>query len=230
MNPAISELTAKSVSDLDEIYEFVAYSNLAFKLCGDAVTSGMKLTAVLPPLNRTIDQTVLKEKLDSYGKTYLVELGFQLSVSAFETWLFDLLRVLLSDPRRLNKKRKIDVADIVSAKSLTDLTRTIIDAELNEIRYRKPADWFEHLSTFVNIGAPSVHDIEKLSEIKASRDILVHNNGIANQIYLQKSGTLARVTDGERISIGPDYWNASWNHLRDMTETVGNLTASRASV
>ena len=227
MNPLISELTTKSIQELDDIYGFVAYSNLSYKLYGDAVTNGLKITADLPHVNQTIDQNVLRDKLDHFGNKYLSELGFQLSISVFEVWLFDLLRILLADPNRLNKKRKIDVADIISAKNLEDLLGTIIDAELNEIRYKKPREWFDYLWSFVAIGAPSANDIEKLSEIKASRDILSHNKGIANQIYLHKAGRLARVKNGEPIKISHDYWNDSWKHLRNMVETVGNLVANR---
>ncbi len=227
MNLLISELTTKSIQELDDIYGFVAYSNLSYKLYGDTVTNGFKMTANLPQINQTIDQNMLRDKLDYFGKKYLAELGFQLSISIFEVWLFDLLRILLDDPNRLNKKRKIDVADVIAAKRLEDLLRSIIDAELNEIRYKRLGEWFDYLWSFVTIGAPSMNDIEKLSEIKASRDILAHNNGIANHIYLHKAGHLARVKDGEPIKISFDYWNDSWKHLRTMVETVGNLVANR---
>lgn len=229
MNSSISALTKKSVEELDDIYGFVAYNNLVYKLYRDSVANGFKITAELPHVNQSVDQNALRDKLDHYSKTYLRELGFQLSASVFEVWLFDVLRILLINPNRLNKKRKVDVADVISARSLEDLTRTVIDAELNEIRYRKPAEWFEYLASFANIGAPSAHDIERVSEIKASRDILAHNNGIANQIYLHKSGPLARVKEGEPIQISTEYFNDSWKHLRKVVETVGNLVADRVS-
>ena len=229
MNSSISALTKKSVEELDDIYGFVAYNNLVYKLYGDSVVNGFTITAELPHLNQSIDQNALRDKLDHYSKTYLRELGFQLSASVFEVWLFDVLRILLINPNRLNKKRKVDVADVISAKSIEDLKRSVIDAELNEIRYKNPAEWFEYLGSFANIGAPSAHDIETVSEIKASRDILTHNNGIANQTYLHKSGSLARVKEGEPIQISTEYFNDSWKHLRKVVETVGNQVADKVS-
>ena len=227
MKSTITALTAASLKELDDIYGFFAYTNLSYKMFSDAVSSGFKTTAIITNRNLRVDQNDLKVKFDGFSKSYLGEVAFQLSVSAFEVWLFDLLRILLSDVHRLNKKRKIDVADVIAAKSLGDLLTTIVDFELNEIRYKKPAEWFEYLWSFVGVASPSAIDIAKLCEIKASRDILAHNNGLANSTYISKSGALARVRDGDPIDVSPAYWVNSWQHLREIVETVGSLVASR---
>jgi hypothetical protein len=226
----IKSITQIALGKLDDVYEFTSFSSLSYHLYGQSVDSGFKITAILPHTNKTIDQLQLREHLDRYKSNYLTEIGFQMVVSAFEAWLFDVLRVLLSNPDRLNKRKKIDVSDVLSAASLDDLRRTIVDAELNEIRYKKVQEWFDFLGLFVNLGAPSAHDIQRIAEIKATRDIVVHNSGVANQIYVSKSGALARVAAGQPIALSPEYYNESWKHLRQVVETTGELLHAKVAV
>lgn len=46
----------------------------------------------------------------------------------------------------------------------------------------------------------------KWVEIKASRDLIVHNKSIINKVYLDKSGTLARGKEGKEIVVDEDYY------------------------
>ena len=48
-------------------------------------------------------------------------------------------------------------------------------------------------------------DISRIAEIKALRDILAHNAGIVNQIYLQKAGSLARAGLAARLPLSRPY-------------------------
>ena len=65
---------------------------------------------------------------------------------------------------------------------------------------------------------------EPTANIKATRDILVHNRGMANAIYVSKSGGSARYTYGERLEIPGPYFLASWKLLakviRDLTDAI----------
>jgi len=51
------------------------------------------------------------------------------------------------------------------------------------------------LYKIVSIPHVSKDELEQIAEAKASRDILVHNAGIINQIYIQKSGNASRFTN-----------------------------------
>ena len=42
-------------------------------------------------------------------------------------------------------------------------------------------------------------------EIKASRDVLAHNNGIVNAIYVAKAGSRARHQEGEQLTMSEQY-------------------------
>ncbi len=165
--------------------------------------------------------------LTRYEADFLPKLSFQHSVSIFESWLFDILRYLLADNNRLNKKRKMDIGEIISSSSMDDVLSKIIESELNEIRYKKPIDWFSYLNSFVNISLPTTEEVEKISEIKASRDILVHNEGICNSIYLEKVGKLARAHDGKKLCFDHNYTFKSWSVLNGAISIVGKAVSEK---
>jgi hypothetical protein len=53
-------------------------------------------------------------------------------------------------------------------------------------------------------------DVDRIAEAKAARDIYVHNAGVANITYIEKSGTFARAAVGERVDLGGQYTGDTW--------------------
>jgi len=216
---------------LGRIYDlFPIMSNiLSYQLFIESVKKGSKYTAT-GLLNKTFNQDYIKQKIESYEKEYLIKLVFQHCVSIFEFWFYDILKIILKDnENRINQKRKIDVSTILSAHSIEDLKNIIVETELNELTYKKLTEWIDYLAKFVNFDAPPEDEILKLIEIKASRDILVHNNGIINSIYIEKSGSLARGKDGEIIPVTPEYLNESLAIIKNIISNISNQLANKFS-
>ena len=72
----------------------------------------------------------------------------------------------------------------------------------------------------MKLGCPTPEEIERLAEAKASRDVLSHNRGVANRVYGQKAGRLARFEDGQRIEIDGPYFRAAWELLLKIADDV----------
>jgi len=72
------------------------------------------------------------------------------------------------------------------------------------------------------VGLPEVNaqTLEKIAEAKAARDILVHNAGIINQIYISKSGGAARFTNGQKIDVSGDYTRDVWQLFVELLLTI----------
>ena len=230
MRLQIKEITDLYISKMEEIFEFRAVTQRAYIHFNSSVDHELKLNAKLIETGKIINQDQMKNKIINYESDFLPKFSFQHAVSIFEAWYFDVLRYLLTDNNRLNKKRKIEVGEIVSCGSLEELKNKIIEAELNEIRYRKPAEWFKYLGSFVNISAPVSEQIDKICEIKASRDILVHNEGICNQIYLSKAREMARTENNKKLCFDHTYVFESWKVLRETIETVGYEVSKKIDV
>ena len=70
--------------------------------------------------------------------------------------------------------------------------------------------------------------IETLAEIKASRDIVVHNKGIVNVVYLWKAGqTSADSKKGGRPEISEQYHRESWETIKQVISEVAEAAANK---
>ena len=115
--------------------------------------------------------------------------------------MFGLLRHwVLVHPQSIGKKQ-LPVSIIFEAADLDTVKRAAIDRELNELSYKKLKDWFVYLESLVKLGCPSEDEIKRLAEIKATRDVFIHNSGVANAIYEEKAGEKKRFRAGEKMDV-----------------------------
>jgi hypothetical protein len=64
-------------------------------------------------------------------------------------------------------------------------------------------------------------------EIKATRDLLVHNKGKVNEIYIQKVGVLARGTDTKQnIPISESYYLQSFSILKKIVRDTYEIASA----
>jgi hypothetical protein len=97
----------------------------------------------------------------------------------------------------------------------------MIERELNELKYQQIDKWFSYLVNLVNKTSPDAHTLGQLAEAKATRDLLVHNNGVVNKIYMRKAGINARAKIGERIPLSGTYLADVW---RIIIATVNRIS------
>lgn len=127
-------------------------------------------------------------------------------VSIYETFFFSFLALLLRhNPRALPQKRQVLVEQIVEAGNFDSLLEKLIEAELNELKYKSVPDWFVFLRKIVNVDAVSEQDIDRLAEIKATRDIHLHNAGVVNDTYTRKARSQARAQCGQKLAVSLPY-------------------------
>ena len=103
----------------------------------------------------------------------------------------------------------------------------VINRELNDILYDRPAGWFKYLEEKAKLGCPTPDEIERIAEVKASRDILVHNRSVANAAYIDKAGRLARCKDGQTLDIPEQYHRESWELLRKVVADLCNAAIAK---
>ncbi len=168
---------------------------------------------------------------------YLAEAVFQHYVSLFEDYTFGLIGIWLmaypkgivglddddGDDRPKRSDRTVPLSFIVDSPDRDSILRAVVDRELDRLKYRRVAAWFDYLEKRAHLGTPSAGQIERLTEMKASRDILVHNRGIVNSTYLSKAGTRARHAEGDRLEITGPYLRECWELI---AEIVGETSES----
>jgi hypothetical protein len=147
----------------------------------------------------------------------------QFSGSTIETFFFDLLRLwLMAYPQSLGGKELL-FKNVLDAPDKGAVTLYVVNRELNEIAYERPREWFAYLEARAKLGCPTAGEVERIGEVKASRDILAHNRGIANKLYESKAGQAARYKDGDKIEIPEHYHRETWELIR---KVIADLSAA----
>jgi hypothetical protein len=78
------------------------------------------------------------------------------------------------------------------------------------------------------LGCPSEDEIVRLAEVKASRDVLVHNQGVVNSIYRDRAGGLARFPAGQSLEISEPYLNDAFLLVRKILTDLSRAASEKA--
>lgn len=202
------ELTARGVSEAEKV-EY----DLKFPI---GVNSD---GTVLPSTPRKMSkQDVLKRYHDLLYQDLPVAGLYQI-VSLTEVWLTEILRaILVAFPKKMGDKRQVSVAAVLQAKSLQSVQIAATDALLHELTYKSPADFAEAAAKILDFNLDELQTYRRYVEIKATRDIWVHNMGVANETYLRKAASHARVKDGHYLPVNMGYLLQSFEYVLVLVE------------
>ncbi len=224
----LQELADRTLSALDASHDYYTYTKRVWRLLQQISKEGRKFSFRSLTTGTVVDQQTLLGRAQLYVTDYLMSFTFQHFVSLFEEFVFDLLRHwLVAHPGGLSKKL-VEFGAVLKSPDKATIILTVVDKELNELKYERVAEWFAYLERSTKLVRPRADEVEKLAEIKASRDILVHNKGIANATYIAKAGNLARCKDGERLPISEQYHRESWEMIKRVVGDVSDAAIKKA--
>jgi hypothetical protein len=174
------------------------------------------------PIGYKADRTAM-QGTRTYGKDQLLSkyqyLAFnQLCINSIvqlvtlvETMLGDVVRaVVLRYPQKLGGKRSRSVQTVLESTSLEEVHLRATDALLNELAYKSPAEFADAIEPLLSIQLLECPAFHKYIEVKATRDIFIHNRGIANDVYARKAGSHARVKPGMQLPAEINYFLESY--------------------
>jgi hypothetical protein len=139
----------------------------------------------------------------------LLEMGFIYLVALFDAYLLDVFcAVLTNRPETLkSSKKQLSYDRIIDLQASNALIPYLAQREMNEVGYKSIAEQAEYYESRFNIKiADSGVALDDLAEIRATRNLLVHNNGIVNSIYLDAVRN-PKYSLGERVTTDLGYWN-----------------------
>lgn len=185
---------------------------------------------VIFPVGYKPDKTAI-QSTRTYRKEQLLSkyqfLAFhQLSVKALvqlvtivETMFGDVVRaVVLRYPHKLGGKRSILVQAVLESTTLEEVHLRATDSLLNELSYRSPAEFAESMQQILSVNLRECPAFQRYMEIKATRDIFIHNRGIANDLYVRKAGSHTRVKSGMALPADIQYFLESYEHCLQIAE------------
>ena len=223
----IRALRDRALAELTAAHDYYTDTKMAWQVVDKVIRAGNKFTIRNMTTGTVTREAQLAAKARGYVAEYLAEATFQQFVSVFENFYFDLLRLwLMTYPQSLGDK-ELRFKNVLEAADKEAVTLHIVNKELNEIAYERPKEWFSYLETRARLGRPSPMEVERLSETKASRDVLAHNRGVANKIYESKAGNAARYKDGERVEIPEHYHRETWELIRKVITDLSDAAAAK---
>jgi hypothetical protein len=226
--PDLAALKGRALADLVAAHDYYRDTQTAWNLVDEVVAAGKTFANKNTTTGTLATQADLIARAPVYVSEQLAQATFQQFLSIFESFFFDLLRLwLLAFPRNLIGK-KVDFKDVLDAPDKDAITLLVVNKELNEVLYERPASWFAYLEDRAKLGCPTSAEIDQFAEAKASRDVLIHNRGVAGKSYVAKAGKLARYKEGEKIDIPEPYHRAIWELLRKMVTDIADGASAKA--
>jgi hypothetical protein len=213
--------------ELNAVHDFFEHSKTVWQSFQLLVNQGHSGFYRNTATGTTIDQQGLLDRAPRYTRAYLATFTFRQFVVAAESFLFSLLhRLLLHNPWQFARSQ-LEFEVVLKASDRAEIISTLIGKQLNELKYGNLRDWFVALNKAVALDCPSEDETAALAEVKATRDILEHNAGIVNEIYLRKAGKKARHTPGDQIEIDDTYHLESWRLIRKVVSDVTAAAVAR---
>jgi hypothetical protein len=224
----IAGLRDAALADLDAVHDYYTNSVAAWRFVVRYIQRGGKAHVYNRATGNVTTEKDLPGKAHLYVTEYLTAATFQQFVSLFEDFVFGVMRQwLLAYPQRLERKQ-IPVAVVLTAADLASVKLAVVNRELNELSYRRVREWFSYLEDLVKLGCPTADDIDRLAEIKATRDVYVHNRGVAGAIYVEKAGDKKRCDVGQRLDLPEQYHRESWLLIRKVVSDVSTAAVGKA--
>lgn len=173
---------------------------------------------VMPFIQKYTKQDLLA-RYQFLSYTQLGANGVMQLVTIIEAMLGDVLRaVVVKYPQKLGGKRSITIQTVLEASSLEEMHLRATDALINELSYKAPTEFAESFDNLIGINLLVCPAFHRYIEIKATRDIHIHNRGLANEIYIRKAGSHARVKPGNTLPIHNQYFLKSYESCLQLTD------------
>jgi hypothetical protein len=175
---------------------------------------------LIKPIDQALERIEKIRKLKvSNTDNIILEGLFTLGVSSFENSIIDTLRIILTNiPEKLDiKNESVSKGNLINGSSL----EVAIENKVNIISYKNISDILKNFSSAIGIPNDiiSTEEINTLIEVKATRNLLMHNNLIINPFYLDIAGPKKRESRlNIRLSISQDYLYSSIVIIRTILE------------
>ena len=149
------------------------------------------------------------------------------AVSVLEEYVFSTAKIILRwYPEKLKTnmagvatERKFDIDLLLQSENLDSLLTRVVERQLLMVSYDSPDRYLQYIERALSITLPE-ETKNKYCEIKTTRDILVHNQGIVNSVYLKKAGGLARAKEGDLLPVDSNYFDEAIRCMKRLTNKI----------
>ena len=147
--------------------------------------------------------------------------GIYSIVTHTENMFSDIIHVVVRKyPQKLSGKRTMPMSTILNCDTLEGLHIAAINSLIHELSYKSPREFAEDMQKIISCNLLELPAYHRYIEVKATRDIYMHNRGIANDIYIKKAGSHARVKAGFFLPMNTQYFLSAYETGIQLTELL----------
>lgn len=114
--------------------------------------------------------------------------------------------ILKAFPKKISRRKSIPVSSIFEAGSIEEVQSVAISSFLNEMAYKSPREYAEIISEIYGFNILEIPEYHRYVELKATRDIYIHNRGLVNETYRSKAESHARAEVGNILPVDAQYF------------------------
>lgn len=223
------ELAARARSDIERLQDFHVFTGFSYDGFNKMVGAG-HLTGSVTNVRTSTNLPVadVASILLNYLDEELPRVVIYQVVSHFEEFFFDFLAVLLqNNPSALPAEQKITVKEVLAAPDMDSLIMQLIEKKLSDLKFKRVEEWFHYLDKVIRLDALTSDEQARLAELKATRDVVAHNAGVANDVYVRKAGRLARAQPEEYLVVTRPYVYESADFLKVVISRLTEAALAR---
>lgn len=176
-----------------------------------------------PDESETLNRLLTEESaIAARFPTMLFEMALIYLVAMFDAYTADVFQaVLCARPETMRSRRQLTYEAILAFDDLGDLIASMAAREVNDVAYKGVGEQLRYYSDRfgVMLGANDELGDSLLVEIAARRNLLVHNAGVVNRIYLDAVPN-AEPGLGQRLDVDEEYWSRAFEHISKVVNAI----------
>jgi len=163
--------------------------------------------------------------ITSQHPNMLLEMGYIYLIALFDAYLTDIwTTVLVSKPEMLKSKSKqLNYEKIIELSEEGSLLSYLANREINELSYKSISEQNNFYKSKFGIDLEdSGISLKILTELRVNRNILVHNKGVVNHMFLELIPNTG-YSLGDKILLSFQDWVKALKHLRQVAKYLKNI-------
>ncbi|MCR4266775.1 hypothetical protein [Nitratireductor sp. ZSWI3] len=148
-------------------------------------------------------------------------------VSRAEAFLQDAISIVAcAYPQKLgllSDRAGIPLELFLESERREDVIRRFVALKCEGLMFGKPSEYLDRVAKVLSIELDP-ETVKDFIEIKASRDIIIHNNGQINKLYVEKAGDRRRGEAGEELVIDRAYFRHVIVTIKKLSGAVQSKT------
>ncbi len=159
-------------------------------------------------------------RIHGYLFKMINEMALIYLISQYEEFVKNCLELIFTkQPKALTSAKKIEISQILNAKSQSEISKTIVKNEIDEIINGGIDSIFEYFKK-MNIDMAKIPSENKFREIFYRRNVIVHNAGIADTAYVLKTKKPRSLN--KPLIISKNYFSNSKKLFHEFSHTLAH--------